>query len=47
MWIARLDLQMESGFRRDLDLGDELEDRLGLGFVEDLADEAFHFGRVI
>lgn len=42
MRIVRLDLQMESGFGRDLDLGDELEDRLGLGLVEDLADKAFH-----
>lgn len=42
MRITGLDLQMESGFRRDLDLGEELEDRLGLWFVEDLADEAFH-----
>jgi hypothetical protein len=42
MRITRLDLEMESGFRRDLDLGDELEHRLGLRLVEDLADEAFH-----
>ncbi len=42
MRIIRLDLQMQSGFGRDLDLRDELEDGFGLRLVQNLADEAFH-----
>lgn len=44
MWVLRLNLQMQCGFRGDFDLGDELEDGLGAGggLVEDLVDEVFH-----